>query len=452
MKPRKLLIITIAVFIFIHAAARLRGAETGRNKYVALDNGLKVLLSERDKLPLINIAFAVDVGAKDETKETNGLVHLLEHLVLLGSTESFKSEHLIKETRAKGFSMNAHTDNDLMTFEMSFPAKHLDFALDLSREKIFALKIIKEEMEGEKKIINEEINQILDDPESLGTSLVFRHLFQGHAYEHPIYGNKEIIQNATVNQLETFYKNYFTPANCSLSIVGRFKIEDVENKISEIFGEVKKSPPGKKEIPHCRPLKKRAVITEELDIEQAYVIIGFQAPAFNHEDHFPMNLLSFIIGKGFNPLLNFVLMGKRRYAEGFSTRYLPLKHGGVFLVYAITKPGSTKAAAREIIRFLKKSRGLRYAKEDFLAENQSFVFDYLESAKNQVRLSSEQAREDGLHTALSYARYLLLAAQGINHTNNLEKIRSKHLRDTATNYLSGKKYVTVYLLPAKKKK
>ena len=77
MKPPKLLIITIIVFILINAAAQLRGAETGRNKYFVLDNGLKVFLLEKDKLPLINIAFAVDVGSKDESKETGGLVHLL---------------------------------------------------------------------------------------------------------------------------------------------------------------------------------------------------------------------------------------------------------------------------------------------------------------------------------------------------------------------------------------
>jgi len=451
-KPRTLLLITIAVFIFINTAAQLRGAETGRNKYIVLDNGLKVFLLERDKLPLVHIAFGIDVGSKDESNETNGLVHLLEHLVLLGSTESFKSEHIISETRGKGFTLNAHTDHDLMTFEMTFPDTHLGVALELAKEKIFALKIIEEEMDGEKKIIMEEIDQITDDPERCGTSLVFRHLFRNHAYGNPLSGDKEIIKKATVKQAAAFYKNYFTPANCSLSMVGRFKIEDVENKIREIFGKIKKKSPLKKEIPAPLPLKKKIVTTKELDIEQATVIMGFLAPAFNHEDHLSMNLLSFIIGKGFNPLLNFVLLGKRRYAEGFSTRYLPLKHGGVFLVYAITKPGSIKTAEREITKFLKRSRSLRYAKEDFLDKDQSFVFDYLESAKNQVRLSAEQANEDGLHTAVSYARYLLLAAQGIKLGDGLESIRSNHLRETAANYLSGKKYVVVYLLPAKTKK
>jgi glucan phosphoethanolaminetransferase (alkaline phosphatase superfamily) len=91
----------------------------------------------------------------------------------------------------------------------------------------------------------------------------------------------------------------------------------------------------------------------------------------------------------------------------------------------------------------------RYAKKDFLAENQSSVFDYLESAKNQVGFNAEQARDEGLHEAISYAKYMLLAAKEkeMNFKNTIETTDSAQLRNTAAKYLSGEKYVVVHLIP-----
>ncbi|MCI0471183.1 MAG: insulinase family protein, partial [Candidatus Aminicenantes bacterium] len=182
---------------------------------------------------------------------------------------------------------------------------------------------------------------------------------------------------------------------------------------------------------------------------QAYVIIGLAAPPFNHEDYFSMDLLNYILGQGVNPLIQLALRGRIKLAEGAFTRYIPLKYGGAFLVYVITEPGHIKTVERAIVRFLKTTRTFRYAKKDFLAENQSSVFDYLESAQNQVGLNAEQAREEGLHEAIAYAKYMLLAAKEkeMKYKNTIETIDSSQLRNTAAKYLSGEKYVVVYLLP-----
>ncbi|MCK4765949.1 MAG: insulinase family protein [Candidatus Aminicenantes bacterium] len=191
-----------------------------------------------------------------------------------------------------------------------------------------------------------------------------------------------------------------------------------------------------------------------MDIERAYVIIGLLAPPFNHEDYYAVDLLAHILGRGVNPLLNFAFQGRRRLAESVSTRYVSLKYGGAFLVYLTAKPGNIHAAENAAIKFLKRTRSLRYSKKDFLQKNESIVFDYLESAKSRTRLRSEQAGEKGLHSAVSYARYMLLAAgaKKMNYKRSIHETNSSHLRDAAGRYLSGKKYVVVSLVPHKKNK
>lgn len=447
MRFNKFLILTAAYVIFIITVSQAAGAGQNNNKYFTLDNGLQIFLQERDRLPLVNIACGVDMGIKDEDLQSNGLVHLLEHLVLSGGTTSHKGDELIKEMREKGAYINAHTDHDMMTLEISLPANHLEYALHLVKEKIFELKSVEEELAREKKIICEEIDQIMDDPIQFGTSLALQRLFEGHAYGKPIFGDKKVITNAAIKELEIFYERFFTPGKCSLSIVGSFNLEETAVKIRTIFASVVEPAAPVTELSLPQPLKKNIAGEKKMDIDQAYAIIGLAAPPFNHEDYFPMDLLTYIIGKGFNPLIHLALGGRIKLAEGAFTRYIPLKYGGAFLVYVITEPGHIKTVERAVVKFLKTTRSFRYAKKDFLVKSQSSIFDYLESAKNQVGFNAEQAREEGLHEAISYAKYMLSAARDMNYKNTIETTASSQLRDVAAKYLSGKKYVVIYLLP-----
>ena len=442
-----------AAIFFLLVCSIMWPANQTNSKSFTLSNGLEISLQERDKLHLVHIAAGIDVGSKNESPDTNGLIHLLEHLVFLGSSESHGGEEWVTEVRRRGGRFNAHTDRDFMTLEISLPAGHLDFVLNFVKEKVFALKLIQGEADREKKIILKEIDRIMDDPKRSGTHLVLQELFNGHPYGLPLFGDKEVIKNATVTQLYPLYKRFFTPANCSLSIVGDFKLAEAEKKIRIIFGEIKNSSPAKPKpgILPCKPLKKNIEIKKEMAVEHAYVVVGFPAPPFLHADYFSMDLLSHILGQGFNPLLYRALSGRRRLAEGLSTRYLPFKYGGAFLVYITTTPGHSKTVHRNLVNFFKKTRRFRYAKTDFLQRDRPYVFDYLESAENLSRLRSEQANEEGLLTAISFAKYLLLTDEEIRHESGSGKVEAEQLRDAAGKYLSGKKYVVLYVVPGKKK-
>ncbi|MCK4363792.1 MAG: insulinase family protein, partial [Candidatus Aminicenantes bacterium] len=91
-------------------------------KYFELDNGLKIFLLEKHTLPLINLVFAVNLGTKDESEETNGIVHVLEHYILFRGTEFRSGPEISQDIRRHGAYFNAHTSLDLATFEISLPS------------------------------------------------------------------------------------------------------------------------------------------------------------------------------------------------------------------------------------------------------------------------------------------------------------------------------------------
>lgn len=449
-KFKSTLLLGSLIFVFNFYAFTQEGAQS---KYFELENGLKVFLYKRSTLPMINLVFAVNLGSKDESEETSGLVHILEHYILFRGTEFRSGSEISQDIRQHGAHFNAHTGRDLALFEMSLPSEYADFALQNQKEILFNLKITQEELDKEKKVILEELSQIQDDPFKYATSLAYQNLFRNHSYQKPIYGKREIIEAATVEQIENFYRNYLIPSNCALAIVGDFIIEEMEEKVKKVFGplENKKLIPSKFE--KIQKLEKTIEIEREMDVNQAYLVIGTLAPDYNNPDQYAMDILTEIVGRGVNPMLNYPLRGKRKLAHSISMSYISLKYSGAILIYLILDEKFVKSAKSETIQFLKKTRSQNYSKKDFYGEDQFYAFDYLESSKNQLKFAFHKSQEKGLSVATSLARYMLLNENQNRgkYSEIIEKIKSSDLRKAAGKYLSKGKYVFVSILPKKEK-
>lgn len=424
-----------------------------RTKQFELKNGLKVFLYEKHTLPLINMAIAVNLGTKDESEKTSGLVHILEHYILFRGTEFRSGTEISQDIRRHGAYFNAHTGLDLAVYEISLPAEYADFALKNQKEILFNLKLTQEELDKEKDVILEEISQVEDDPIKYASSLVYQNLFKGHPYQKPIYGEKEIIESATVEQIEKFYRKFFVPSNCALSIVGDFNTEEMEEKVKETFGDLKKEEitPAKFEKVHF--LEKTVEIELEMDVNQAYLVIGMTGPDYNHPNQYCIDILTEILGGGVNPILNTRLRGRRNLIHNTWMRYGAFKYGGAIFIYVTLNPKNIKTVKREAIKFLKETRKLSYSKKDFIGESQLYALDYLESAKNQLKFLFHKSQEKGLAVAASLAMYMILneIEERGSYIENIARISSGDLRKFAGVYLSKGRYVIVSILPKKKK-
>ncbi len=422
-------------------------------KYFELDNGLKIFLYEKHTLPLINLVFAVNLGTKDESEETNGITHVLEHYILYRGTEFRSGPEISQDIRRHGAYFNAHTSLDLATFEISLPSEHADFALRNQKEILFNLKLSQEELDEEKKVILEEISQIQDDPLKYATSLVYQNLFKDHLYQKPVQGKIEIIEALTVEQIEKFYRKFFVPSNFALAVVGDFKIEEMEARVKGIFGDLKREATAPLKYEKVRILDKTVEIEHEMDVNLAYLTIGIIGPDYNHKDQYAIHLLTEILGRGVNPMLNYPLRGRRNLAHNVAMEYGAYKYGGAILIYITLEPKNIKSAKRATINFLKKTRSQDYSKKDISGDSQLYALDFLESSKNQIKFNIHQSQEKGLLVATSLARFMLLN-DDLNrggYLENIEKISSSDLRKAAGTYLSTGRYAIVSIIPKKKK-
>ena len=455
MHQRKYIKLKTAVALIINCLLIIslgQAQEEARTKNFELENGLQVFLYERHNLPLINIAIAINLGTKDESEESSGLVHILEHYILFRGTALRSGTQVSQDIRRHGAYFNAHTGLDLAVFEISLPSEHAEFALKNQKEILFNLKIDQEELNQEKKVILEEISQIEDDPVRYATSLVFQKMFLNHPYQKPVYGKQEVIEAATGEQLEEFHRRFFVPQNCALAAVGDFRIEEIEEKIREIFGGLEKRTTASQDFEEARLLEKTVEIEHEMDVNQAYLAIGIPGPDLNHLSQYTIDVLTEILAGGVNPLLPARLRGRRDLIHDAWMRYAPFKYGGVILIFVTLDPKNVSTVTREAINFLKETRALNYSKMDFLGESQLFVLDHLECAQNQIKFKFHLSQERGLSVATSLAMYMHLneISDRGNYLDYIEAITSSELRKVAGEYLSRGRYVILTIRPKRK--
>ena len=419
-----------------------------------LDNGLKVFLLEKRSVPLVNVAAAVGLGSKDETPETSGLVHVLEHCLLFRGTETRSGSEISRDIRRHGAYFNAHTGQDLALFEISVPASASDFALNNQKEILFHLKITQEELDAEKEIILEEFRQLEDDPFGTATNLAYQNLFQGHPYARPLIGDPDVIRSLNVEKVDELYRRYFVPANCALAVVGDFSLAEMEDKVRQVYGDVKGEAPAPARFDPAQPLKKGVDLEVEMDVQKAYLVIAVQAPDFNNTDQHAMDVLIEVLGRGVSPLLYSALnQGPRKLVETIMMAYHAHKYGGAALAFLTLDPKNLNRAKRAAVDYLRRARDGYFSPEDFPGDEQMYAFDHLKSARNQIRFNTYESQEKGLFLAISLARFMILreGRAPVNYLENIDRVKSGDLRKIADKYFGRADYVIVSIVPKKKK-
>ncbi len=418
-----------------------------------LNNGLQVFLKKKSTLPLTNFIFAFNVGSKDETEKTNGIVHILEHCILFRGSEIIQKRDFYQELRQHGAYCNAHTGRDLSIFEMTVPSEHSEFALQTLKEILFDFSLSQKDLDNEKEVILKELNKIKDDPYRTALSVIYQNIFQNHSYQNPVYGRIEIIKDLTAEDVMKFYDNYFVPSNCALAVVGDFSLDEIKEKIQSMLESIQKTGVDQKDFKEIEPLKKMVKKQINMDVEMAYLAIGLNAPGYNSPDQYAADLLTEIFGHGYNPLINQPILSRRITAHSINMSYYCDKYGGAITLFVGMEPKDINAAELEITKYLKNSHKLNYSKTDYEPDEQFYAFDILKSAKNRIKLNTESTEEQGLLIGYSLVRYMLMnnMKDRGDYLEIIEKLNSSDIRRAAGRYLSQKGTVIVKILPEGKK-
>src|ERR1700759_2864393 len=192
-----------------------------------LDNGLRVLVHEDHTTPMAVVNILYDVGARDENPQQTGFAHLFEHLMFGGS---INIPNYDEPLQLVGGENNAFTTNDITNYYCTVPAENLETAFWLESDRMISLAFTDKSLEVQRNVVIEEFKQrYLNQPYGDVWLLMRPLAYKNHPYKWATIG-KEIshIEDATMQDVKSFFKKYYNPANAILVVAGDVELEQVK--------------------------------------------------------------------------------------------------------------------------------------------------------------------------------------------------------------------------------
>ena len=207
-----------------------------------LDNGLHVILHEDHSTPIVAVTVMYHVGSKNEDPECTGAAHFVEHLMFEGSKNIDRGK-FAQYAESAGGRLNANTSYDRTFYFELLPSNQLELGLWLESERLMHATMAdgKKGLETQRNVVLEERNQRIDNqPYGTFRSNTMGMLYEKHPYGHPLIGYQDHIENATKEQLNSFYNEFYVPNNAVLVVAGDIEIEKTKKLIEDYFGPIKK--------------------------------------------------------------------------------------------------------------------------------------------------------------------------------------------------------------------
>ncbi len=431
--------------LFLVLAQGIADAQvTARVKESVLDNGLKVLLLEEHKAPVVTVHVWYRIGARNEQPGATGLSHFLEHMMFKGTSKVGPGQ-FSKTVQKNGGRDNAFTSDDYTGYFETFASDRFELALELEADRVRGLLLDPKEVESEKKVIMEERRlRTDDDPVSALRETMEMVAFQVHPYRQPVIGWMSDLEALTREDLVRHYNTYYLPNNAMLIVVGDFKSDELLPKIQRVFGAIPRGP----EPPKVRAVEpeqhgeRRLVLKKEAELP--FVFMGYHVPDLKHPDNFALEVLAYILSGG---------KSARIYKSLVYEKQLALFAGGgydresidpnLFSFYASVMPGKT---AEDVERAM--TAEIERLKSDLIPDRE------LEKAKNQIEAGFLLGQDSVFNLARQLAEYEIVAGWRTweAYLPGIRAVKAEDLQRVAKTYLTPDNQTVAVLIPTKKEK
>lgn len=296
---------------------------------VTLDNGLRVLLLEDHRSPIVSFQLWYRVGSRNELPGATGIAHLLEHMMFKG-TPTYGPRQFAALVEQNGGQDNAFTSHDVTSYYVNIAADKLPLVIELEADRMQNLLLDPREIDSERQVVIEERRtRTEDDPGGFLGEEVSAIAFKNHPYGAPIIGWMEDLKRITPEEIRAFYETYYVPNNATLVAVGAFKATKALELIKARFGRIPKGPPP----PPVRAVEppqngeRRVLVKKEAQLPIVY--LGYHVPNQQSADAPALELLSTILSSG---------RASRLYRGLVYERQLALEAGGDYSYFAFDPP------------------------------------------------------------------------------------------------------------------
>jgi zinc protease len=324
-----------------------------------LDNGLRVVVHEDRKAPIVAITIWYHVGSKNEAPGKTGFAHLFEHLMFNGS-ENHDDEYFRPLQEVGVTSINGTTDFDRTNYFQTVPTSAVDLALFLESDRMGHLlgAIDQDKLDEQRGVVQNEKRQGENEPYGKVFEAIITNLFPpGHPYSWEVIGSMEDLNAATLEDVKTWFETYYGPNNATLVLAGDIDVATAREKVQRYFGDIPPGPPlthRERWIPDRVPAS-RVVMEDRVPEARIYKV--WLAPEWIDDESTYLQLADAVLTSGKTSRLYRRLVYEDQIATDAGAFAMINEIAGAYVVYATAGEGQDlalveRALDEELVRFL----------------------------------------------------------------------------------------------------
>jgi len=243
-----------------------------------LSNGLKLLVKEDHRAPVVISQIWYRVGSADEYSGITGISHFLEHLMFKG-TNKYPRAAFTETIKRYGGRDNAFTSRDYTAYYQLFEKSYLEKSFDLESDRMINLQLRQADFDKEREVVREERRWRVDDqPESMLYEQLYASAFNVSPYRQPIIGWDDDLVNMKLSDLSDWYQNWYAPNNATLVVVGDVAAAEVHALAKQYFGALKARPLAERRTRHEPPQRGEKRIQLAVPATQPLIAIAYRVP------------------------------------------------------------------------------------------------------------------------------------------------------------------------------
>lgn len=308
-----------------------------------LPNGLRLIVHEDHKAPIVAVNIWYHVGSKNEKQGKSGFAHLFEHLMFNGS-ENYNTDYFQALEAIGGTDLNGTTNEDRTNYFQNIPLGAFDQVLWLESDRMGHLvgAIDQAKLDEQRGVVQNEKRQGENQPYALGYDLVQKEMYPPyHPYGHTVIGEMADLNAAKLDDVHEWFKGYYGAANAVLVIAGDVTPELAYQKVLKYFGNIPAGPtiarPGVN-IPK-RTGETRATYQDRVPEEQITMV--WNTTQWGTKDEAYLDLASDVLASGKNSRLYKKLVYEKQVASSLYAYNYAQEISGNFVIVANVKKGHT---------------------------------------------------------------------------------------------------------------
>ncbi|OGW40275.1 MAG: peptidase M16 [Nitrospirae bacterium GWD2_57_9] len=404
-----------------------------------LSNGLKVLMKEDHRSPVVTFQVWYKVGSRNEKLGKTGMSHVLEHMMFKG-TKKYGPKTFSQTVMRNGGNDNAFTGRDYTAYFENFAADRIDISLELESDRMHNLMLDQSAFQSERDVVKEERRmRTEDDPTSAMVEQMMATAFLAHPYQWPVIGWMADLGNLTLDDLSRHYRTYYAPNNATIVVVGDFDTKALLPKIENYFGSIPRGP-AVPAVGAAEPEQQgERRVTVKRPAELPAVFTGYHAPDIKHGDTYALEVLQSILASGKSSRLYSSLVYDQQIAVYAGGDYDNITNDpNLFYLYAAAMPGRT---AGELEKAL-------YAEIDKLKAEPA-TDQELRKAKNQIESNFIMGQDSIFYQAMLLGQFETVADWKLleKYVDNIRTVTKEDVMRVAKKYFSEDNRTVGVLVP-----